>query len=57
MKIFKKQIAEELIKQGFKLKKTEPNKKYPTFLTFVFYDVPELFDVLKDKYGIVVKKI
>lgn len=56
MKIFKKQIAEDLLKNGFNLVKTEVNRKYPNFVTFVFTNSDELFAFLKEKYNIVLKK-
>lgn len=35
-------VANELIKQGYKVEKIEPSKNYPDKLVFVFRNSPEL---------------
>ena len=56
MKIFNKKIAEDLIRQGFSLIRSEVNRKRPKYLSFIFDNSPELFEYLKKKYDIVAKE-
>lgn len=34
--VYSKRVAEELMREGFVLKRVEPNKKSPKFLIFIF---------------------
>jgi len=45
--IFMPQIAAELVEKGFKIVKTEPNKKNSKFLVYKFEDTPEFQMALK----------
>lgn len=45
--IFMPHIAAELLEKGFKIIKTEPNKKNPKYLVYKFEDTPEFQLVLK----------
>ena len=45
--IFMPHVAAELISQGFKIVKTEPNKKNPQYVVYKFEDTPEFQLALK----------
>lgn len=45
--IFMPRIAAELMEQGFKIIKTEPNKKDTKYLVYKFEDTPEFQLALK----------
>ena len=45
-KIFKREIALELIQKGHKLMYTEPNRDIPTFVVFCFIETEELLSDL-----------
>ena len=40
--VYSKRVAEELMKQGFVLERTERNAKHPRYLVFIFIHTPEI---------------
>lgn len=45
-RIFSRKVALELIKRGFMLERTEPNKNIPGLVTYLFLETPEFLETL-----------